>query len=138
MNDILVTNLEQFVENAETIIDYDELTDVVNDAFTNNYKCKCTYGGSDDYFDKGMMQWYPGDPPEYEIDGYEDYVDEVVDYLASVFKLHFKYDIIDVEVKKFIETNINDLTDNMLLDIEDFEEKAVEDFIRSYDPYDDY
>lgn len=120
---------DKFLDEIETFIVATGLDEkeICNDAFNENAMCECTYRGSGDYFDTRMGQWYPGDAPEYEVTGYKDYMDTIIQTVADAFASY--YDVpMSNDIINFIRENITDIFQDALLDEDAFEEKAIENF----------
>lgn len=109
----------------------DYISYIVNSAFEDNQSCTCTYEGTNDYFSTSQMQWYPGDEPEYEVDGYDDYINSIVDIVVSDYVMEYKVDRDDALIKD-IHDNLDIILDCNVLSESEFEEKAIEQFINTH------
>lgn len=120
--------IERFLEELDNGFDIATLeTEICNEAFDNNAECECVYGGSYDYFDTHMMQWYPGDGAEYEVNGYNDYINEIVDNLSTF--IADRYGVVaDDELKADVKKNLTDIFQDCVLSDDDFEDKAIEEY----------
>lgn len=128
----IVEKLLNDFDEMDKLFPEDYVTSIINDAFDNNANCRCTYEGSSHYFSMSQMQWYPGDEPEYEVDGYDDYVDEILDVVISDICMEYNIERTD-DVVTLIKDNLNILTNDKILDESDFEEKAIEKYLNN--PY---
>lgn len=120
--------IERFLDELDNGLNIEDLEkEICNEAFDNNAQCECVYAGSDDYFDTSMGQWYPGDGAEYEVEGYNDYINEIVDTLA-IF-IADRYGVVaDDELKANVKANLTDIFQNCVLNDSDFEDKAIEEY----------
>ena len=118
---------DKFMEEYEEFVKATGLDEkaICNDAFENNADCECTYEGSDDYFDTRMMQWYPGDGPEFEVTGFDNYINEIVNAIAEAFTAYYNVPTSD-ELIALIRENLCDIFQDELLDECGFEERAID------------
>lgn len=127
----MTTLFEKFVEEIETVVTEDfaeAANEICEESFYNNAECYCLYDGSDDCYDSGAEQWYPGDDAEYEVSGYDEYLDEVADGIADLICGYYGVDLSN-ELVKDIRDNISSLTGEIdVLDFDAFREKAIEHF----------
>jgi len=115
----------KLIEKIYEILEKADLKEICDVAFEVNAHCVCVYKGSDDYFDTHMMQWYPGDDPEFEVDGYEDYKQQIIESLVDLICSEIELD--KSEIQSFVEENLDDLCD-YVLDEYDFEDKAIDEY----------
>lgn len=95
------------------------LRQISDEGFRLTNRCDRISKGSEPYFDKAFGNWLPGDPPEYKVSGFEEYIDYCVDKLTE------ELEISDIS---YIKENIEELMDGFLLDWDEYEAKAIYEF----------
>lgn len=129
-----MTNYEAIIEKVLDT-DFDKVFEggieavrtITKECFSECADCVMTYEGSDDYYDASYGNWLPGDAPEFEVYGYESYIKAIVDELS--FAIARFYGIEQTkELELAVEQNLSDLTDGEVLDTDDFEEEAIENY----------
>lgn len=129
-----MTNYEAIIEKVlDTDFDkvfeggIEAVRNATKECFSEFAECVMTYEGSDAYYDANYGNWLPGDAPEFEVYGYESYIEAVVDELS--FAIARFYGIEQTkELELAVEKNLSDLTDGEILNAKDFEEEAIENY----------
>jgi len=102
-----------------------DVESICEQAFMDTFECICVRKGTDNYFDTYQMQWYPGDPDEYEVDGYDDYIEQVVDNIID--GIHGGLGLpIQNGLREFVKSNLSYICDGYLLDDDDYYTAAME------------
>ena len=121
---------ERFMNNMEELkvaMDMNE-EEICNRAFDLYAEVVCVSEGSCDYFDVSMGQWYPGEPPEYEVYGYGDYVNDIVATVAIMIAEYYDVTYATGKLFDLVREHITEIFPDEFLSETDFIDMALSEY----------
>ena len=120
---------EKFMEDVDGFLSNMGLNEreICNDAFDAHARCECIFGGTEDYFDPAMEQWYPGEAPVYRVWGYEGYISDIAIRVAEAFAEHY-FVHVSGKLIRLVRENLSDIFQDALLDEDAFRARAIDSY----------